>query len=107
MVGPQPELIEDKKQEVHEAFDLFHAYGSGIMDMKELKVVMRALGSVPRKEEIKNMMPEVNKGGVGKISFNDFSAMVIQKMSKKDTKEEILIAFRSLMMIKTQKIFFK
>ncbi|XP_017354559.1 centrin-1 [Cebus imitator] len=106
-VVPKPELTEDQKQEVREAFDLFDADGSGTIDVKELKVAMRALGFEPRKEEMKKMISEVDKEGTGKISFNDFLAVMTQKMSEKDTKEEILKAFKLFDDDETGKISFK
>lgn len=36
--GPKPELTEEQKQEIREAFDLFDSDGSGTIDAKELKV---------------------------------------------------------------------
>lgn len=106
-VGPKPELTEDQKQEVREAFDLFDSDGSGTIDVKELKVAMRALGFEPRKEEMKKMISEVDKEATGKISFNDFLAVMTQKMAEKDTKEEILKAFRLFDDDETGKISFK
>ncbi|EPY73430.1 Centrin-1 [Camelus dromedarius] len=106
-VGPKPELTEDQKQEVREAFDLFDADGSGTIDVRELKVAMRALGFEPKKEEMKRMISEVDKEGTGKISFNDFLAVMTQKMAEKDTKEEILKAFRLFDDDETGKISFK
>jgi len=44
-----PELTEEQKQEIREAFDLFDTDGSGTIDAKELKVAMRALGFEPKK----------------------------------------------------------
>jgi len=37
-LGPKPDLTEEQKQEIREAFDLFDADGSGKIDAKELKV---------------------------------------------------------------------
>merc|ERR1711976_538838 len=92
--GPKPELTEEQKQEIREAFDLFDADGTGTIDAKELKVAMRALGFEPKKEEIKKMIQDIDKDGSGTIDFNDFLTMMTQKMSEKDSKEEILKAFR-------------
>jgi centrin-1 len=92
--GPRPELTEEQKQEIREAFDLFDADGSGTIDVKELKVAMRALGFEPKKEEIKKMIADIDKEGAGTIDFNDFLTLMSQKMSEKDTKEEILKAFK-------------
>jgi len=36
----KPELTEEQKQEIREAFDLFDADGTGTIDTKELKVSM-------------------------------------------------------------------
>ncbi|PWA23412.1 hypothetical protein CCH79_00005890 [Gambusia affinis] len=104
---PKPELTEEQKQEIREAFELFDTDGSGHIDVKELKVAMRALGFEPKKEEIKKMIAEVDKDGTGKISFADFLAVMTQKMAEKDSKEEILKAFRLFDDDETGKISFK
>uniref|UniRef100_A0A8C4ZQ47 EF-hand domain-containing protein n=1 Tax=Gadus morhua TaxID=8049 RepID=A0A8C4ZQ47_GADMO len=90
----QPELTEEQKQEIREAFDLFDTDGTGTIDVKELKVAMRALGFEPKKEEIKKMIADIDKQGSGMIDFNDFLSMMTPKMSEKDFTEEILKAFR-------------
>ncbi|XP_031722781.1 caltractin isoform X2 [Anarrhichthys ocellatus] len=92
--GPQKDLTEEQKQEVKEAFDLFDTDGSGTIDVKELKVAMRALGFEPKKEEIRKMIADIDKVGSGTIDFNDFLHMMTVKMSEKDSKEEIMKAFR-------------
>ncbi|KAF3818656.1 hypothetical protein GH733_012073 [Mirounga leonina] len=112
------ELNETQKQEIKEAFDLFDVDGSGTIDVKELKVLklllilrhfknhhlfvtifqsltaaiaMQALGFEPKKEEIKRMIAEIDKEGIGTITFEDFFAIM---SSEKDEKEEILKAFK-------------
>ncbi|XP_077983614.1 uncharacterized protein LOC144438459 [Glandiceps talaboti] len=105
--GPKPELTEEQKQEIREAFDLFDAEGAGTIDVKELKVAMRALGFEPKKEEIKHMIQNIDKEGSGTIDFNDFVTLMTAKMSEKDSKEEILKAFRLFDDDETGKISFK
>ncbi|RMC13493.1 hypothetical protein DUI87_08567 [Hirundo rustica rustica] len=105
--GLKSELTEEQKQEIREAFDLFDTDGSGSIDIKELKVAMRALGFEPKKEEIKKMIADIDKEGSGTINFEDFLAMMTQKMSEKDSKEEILKAFRLFDDDGTGKISFK
>ncbi|XP_061783647.1 uncharacterized protein cetn2 [Nerophis lumbriciformis] len=101
------ELTEEQKQEIKDAFELFDTDGSGYIDVKELKVSMRALGFEPKKEEIKKMIGEVDKDGTGKISFGDFLSVMTQKMAEKDSKEEILKAFRLFDDDETGRISFK
>ncbi|KAK7811075.1 hypothetical protein U0070_016015 [Myodes glareolus] len=86
--GPKLQLTEEQKQEIWDAFDIFDANGTGTIDIKELKVAMRALGFEHKKEEIKKIMRT-------------------QKMSEKDTKEENLKAFKLFDDDKTGKITFK
>merc|ERR1719150_912806 len=55
---------------------------------------MRALGFEPKKEEIKKMISDIDKDGSGTIDFAEFLEMMTTKMSEKDSREEILKAFR-------------
>ncbi|TPX44814.1 hypothetical protein SeMB42_g03515 [Synchytrium endobioticum] len=101
------ELTSEQKQEIREAFDLFDTDGSGTIDAKELKVAMRALGFEPKKEEIRKMIAEIDKNGSGAIDFAEFLELMASKMSEKDSREEILKAFRLFDDDDTGKITFK
>ncbi|XP_061582111.1 uncharacterized protein cetn4 [Cololabis saira] len=101
------ELTEDQKQEIKEAFDLFDTDGAGSIDVKELKVAMRALGFEPKKEEIKKMISDYVREGSSTIEFGEFLSIMTVKMSEKDCKEEILKAFRLFDDDSTGKISFK
>uniref|UniRef100_A0A8C5GF82 Caltractin-like n=1 Tax=Gouania willdenowi TaxID=441366 RepID=A0A8C5GF82_GOUWI len=102
------DLTEEQKQEIKEAFDLFDTDGTGSIDVKELKVAMRALGFEPKKEEIKKMVADfVDKENSGTINFEDFLTLMTQKMNEKDSKEEIMKAFRLFDDDGTGKISFK
>lgn len=52
----KPELSEDQKQELREAFELFDANKTGTIDLHELKVLMRALGFDVKKPEVIKMV---------------------------------------------------
>uniref|UniRef100_A0A0B7BTF9 EF-hand domain-containing protein n=1 Tax=Arion vulgaris TaxID=1028688 RepID=A0A0B7BTF9_9EUPU len=104
--NPKPELTEEQKQEIREAFDLFDADCTGTIDAKELKVAMRALGFEPKKEEIKKLIAEIDRECSGTIDFNDFLTLMTHKMSEKDSREEILKAFRLFDDDETGKISF-
>ncbi|KAI8836863.1 hypothetical protein BC829DRAFT_365116, partial [Chytridium lagenaria] len=90
-----------------EAFDLFDTDGSGTIDTKELKVAMRALGFEPKKDEIKRVIAEVDKTGTGTIDFNEFLELMTAKMAEKDSREDILKAFRLFDDDETGKISFR
>lgn len=87
-------LTEEQKQEIREAFDLFDSDGSGTIDAKELKVAMRALGFEPKKEEIRKMIADIDKCGDGQINFEEFLATMTVKMGQRDSREEMIKAFR-------------
>ncbi|KAL9184262.1 hypothetical protein ACHAXT_002348 [Thalassiosira profunda] len=102
-----PELTEDQKQEIREAFDLFDTDGSGTIDAKELKVAMRALGFEPSKEEIRKLISQVDTDGSGTVDFPEFLAMMQTKMGERDSREEIIKAFRLFDDDDTGKISFR
>ena len=79
----------------------------GTIDAKELKVAMRALGFEPKKEEIKKMISDIDKDGSGTIDFSEFLEMMTSKMSERDSREEILKAFRLFDDDETGKISFR
>ncbi|XP_049606592.1 uncharacterized protein cetn4 isoform X2 [Phyllopteryx taeniolatus] len=68
---------------------------------------MRALGFEPKKEEIKKMIADIDKEGSGTIDYSDFLSMMTMKMSEKDSREEIMKAFRLFDDDCTGKISFK
>merc|ERR1719394_1970954 len=101
------ELEESQKQEIKDAFELFDTDGSGEIDAKELRVAMRALGFDPKKEEIHQMIAEVDDDGSGSIGFPEFLKMMTHKILNRDPKDEILKAFRLFDDDETGKISFK
>eukprot|EP00929_Paragymnodinium_shiwhaense_P003907 TRINITY_DN104621_c0_g1_i1.p1 TRINITY_DN104621_c0_g1~~TRINITY_DN104621_c0_g1_i1.p1 ORF type:complete len:169 (+),score=69.45 TRINITY_DN104621_c0_g1_i1:114-620(+) len=94
------ELKDEQKAEIKEAFDLFDQDGTGTIDAKELKVALRALGFEPKKEELKKLVSDLDKGnnggssGQGMLDYNEFLEIMTAKMSEKDSKEQIQKAFQ-------------
>ncbi|CAI6357323.1 unnamed protein product [Macrosiphum euphorbiae] len=88
------EFSEKQMADIREAFELFNVDGSGSIGTKELKVAMRALGFEPKKEEIKRMLLNINKQHTGVITYDDFVTLMSIKMTDKDSKEEIIKAFK-------------
>ncbi|XP_005870670.1 PREDICTED: centrin-2-like [Myotis brandtii] len=79
-VSPKLELSPQQIQELRQAFDLFDTDATGTIDVRELKVVMRAMGFEPKKEEITKMISEIDPEGTGKMNFNDFLTVMTQKI---------------------------
>ncbi|CAL8322758.1 unnamed protein product [Lota lota] len=88
------ELTEEQKHEVKEAFELFDTDKDKEIDYHELKVAMRALGFEVRKVDVLKILKDYDRAGTGKISFDDFTEVVTERILERDPKEEILKAFK-------------
>merc|ERR1712094_24063 len=75
-------LTEEQMEEIREAFGLFDADASGMIDVRELKA-MRALGFEVKNEELKKMVSDVDNDGNGTIEFGEFLEMMTGKMGEK------------------------
>ena len=87
-------LTEEQRQEIKEAFDLFDTDGSGKIDAKELKVAMKALGFETKKEDIRQIIADVDKEETGQIDYKDFTDIMVMKMQQRDPVEEMKKAFK-------------
>ena len=83
---------------------MFDTDGSGFIELKDLKVALRALGFEPAKQEIKRLISELNnnaknrdeekeKQGVIQIDLSDFIDIMTTKMSERDQEKELEKAF--------------
>jgi len=70
----RPEISEEQKQEIKEAFELFDADKDGLLDYHELKVAMRALGFDLKKAEVLKLLRDSEKGKdyQGMMDYDDF-----------------------------------
>jgi len=80
-------------KEIEEAFSLFDADNSGMIDGTELKTAMEALGFKPKREEIKKMLADIDKDGNGTIEAGEFMELMTAKYSDKDAKDDMIKAF--------------
>ena len=69
----RPEINDEQKQEIKEAFELFDTDKDGRLDYHELKVAMRALGFDLKKAEVLKLLRDHDKDGNGLIDFDDFA----------------------------------
>merc|ERR1712007_195990 len=95
-------LTEEQMEEIREAFGLFDADASGMIDVRELKAAMRALGL-----EVKKMVSDVDNDGNGTIEFGEFLQMMTGKMGEKDSREDIEKVFKLFDDDNTNKISFR
>ncbi|KAJ3509473.1 hypothetical protein NMY22_g16281 [Coprinellus aureogranulatus] len=102
----RPELSDEQKQEIKEAFELFDTDKDGCVDYHELKVAMRALGFDMKKAEVLKILRDHDKTNHGLMDFEDFAKLrereltghvlstVSEKILARDPMEEIRRAFQ-------------
>ncbi|KAG6480815.1 neo-calmodulin-like [Zingiber officinale] len=76
-----------------EAFSLFDKDGDGCITVEELADVVRSLGHDPTKQELQDMIMEVDVNGNGTIEFNEFLSIMDRKMKEVEAEEELREAF--------------
>merc|ERR1711927_136149 len=101
------QLTEEQLDEIREAFSLFDADASGMIDIRELKAAMRALGFEVKNEELKKMVADIDGDGNGTIEFGEFLQMMTGKMGEKDSREDIEKVFKLFDDDNTNKISFR
>lgn len=82
------ELTKRQQDDIQTAFNLFDTDGSGTIDVRELKVAMRALGFEPKRDEIKNLLSNLHSSedkskdaeNSSTIDFNEFLQIIQLKM---------------------------
>lgn len=93
-LAKRPELSEEAREEIRKAFELFDSANTGLVEKRELKLMMRALGYVPRKEQLSRMLltsgisPRANQ-----IRYEEFLTLMAQIINEKDIQEEMMKAF--------------
>ena len=86
-------ISEDKISLFMDAFNSL-ADKNGAISTKELGNVMKSLGENPTKEEVQDMINEVDKEGIGIVKFPSFLSMMASKVDSLVAEDEIREAFR-------------
>ncbi|MES1907637.1 MAG: Centrin-3 [Cercozoa sp. M6MM] len=89
----RPEITEEQRQEIKEAFELFDTEKTGSIDYHELKVALRALGFDTKKADLVKIIQDYDRNETGRIQYQDFVEIVSQKILNRDPDEEIYKAF--------------
>uniref|UniRef100_A0A0G4I492 EF-hand domain-containing protein n=1 Tax=Chromera velia CCMP2878 TaxID=1169474 RepID=A0A0G4I492_9ALVE len=89
----RPGLKQDEIEEIKNAFDMFDADGSGTIDPKEMRQVMKELGYEAKSEVIFEMIAQLDKDGTQQLSFEKFLNMMTAPDTK-DSKEDIHKIFK-------------
>lgn len=88
------QLSPEQEDEIREAFELFDADGSGVVDRKYLRVLLRAVGFDPRRDQISRILQIAGVGPrANRICFDEFYAIMAHLYNEKEIREEMIKAF--------------
>ncbi len=74
------ELSEEQKQEIKQAFDVLEQERqNNCIPMKDLNIVLRALGFEVTKDEMNKIMYELNKGEEEMLRYEEFFEIMKKK----------------------------
>ena len=87
-------LTEQQIEDYKQAFSTFDSNGDGSISAQELEDVMKKLGLNPTKEEVKDMLNELDVDQNGSIDFTEFVTLMAKQSQGKESEEELLEAFK-------------
>ena len=70
-------LNEEQLRDLQTSFDIFDKDGTGNIDIKDLKVILRALGFEPQEDEIKKLLSTINRSDEDDGNKKGFSSNTI------------------------------
>ena len=87
------------------AFEIFDKDGTGNIDIKDLKVILRALGFEPQEDEIKRLLSTINRSdddennkkgfSTNTIDFEEFKKIMSNKLRESEEIEQLKVGFFS------------
>lgn len=85
-------LTKQQRGDFRKAFDIFDTSGTGTMDAKDLRIVLRALGYDPSAEEVHELIKPY--AVESRLDFNTFLATIHDRMCRPDPPETLIKAFK-------------
>lgn len=70
-------FTKEQQRDLKTSFDIFDKDGTGNIDIKDLKVILRALGFEPQEDEIKKLLSTINRSDEDDSNKKGFSSNTI------------------------------
>jgi centrin-1 len=97
-------LSKDQTKDLESSFNIFDKDGTGNIDTKDLKVILRALGFEPQEDEIKRLLSKINRSdeeeennnkpySTNTIDFNEFLKIMESKLSESEEIKDLKVGF--------------
>jgi Ca2+-binding EF-hand superfamily protein len=85
------DFVDEAK--IKDMFDMFDADGGGTIDVEELTQAFINLGISDTKEEIDELVKEIDTDGSGEIEYDEFRAVIARLQDQRDSIGEMQKAF--------------
>ena len=86
-------LTKEKETKLKETFFLIVQDKDNFIDTNEVGITLRSLGIYLTEEEILLINKEADPNEIGKISYEDFKKIYIQKLKTNKTEKDLIKAF--------------
>lgn len=94
---------EEQKKDLRTAFNIFDKDGTGNIDIKDLKVILRALSFEPQEDEIKKLLSSIKRSdeedndkknfNANTIDFDEFLLIMSAKLAESEDIEDLKVGF--------------
>ena len=98
-------FTKEQNRDLQTAFEIVDKDGTGNVDIKDLKVILRALGFEPQEDEIKKLLSTINRAddeenlkkgySSNTIDFEEFKKIMNNKLRESEEIEQLRIGFHS------------
>ncbi len=98
-------FTKEQNRDLQTAFEIFDKDGTGNIDIKYLKVILRALGFEPQEDEIKRLLSTINRSddeennkkgfSTNTIDFEEFKKIMSNKLRESEEIEQLKVGFHS------------
>ena len=98
-------FTKEQNRDLQTAFEIFDKDGTGNIDIKDLKVILRALGFEPQEDEIKKLLSTINRSddeennkkgfSTNTIDFEEFKKIMNNKLRESEEIESLRVGFFS------------
>ena len=98
-------FTKEQNRDLQTAFEIVDKDGTGNVDIKDLKVILRALGFEPQEDEIKKLLSTINRSddeenskkgySTNTIDFEEFKKIMNNKLRESEEIEQLRIGFHS------------
>ncbi|EDV94922.1 calmodulin-beta [Drosophila grimshawi] len=87
-------LNVEQERDLIEAFSLFDTAYAGVIPMKRLKDILRAVAQMPPEHELQDYYAEYDPDGLDELYLSDFLHIMSMRYKDQTPEDEIIQAFR-------------